>query len=226
VATAPGICSPVSGRPHGDRPQCAAASGDDPCTARVCQGEADRTQCTGFAGVEVICREGACQDGVEASVGHCDGSGVCPEPQTGRCAPYVCQGSACGGPPCGGDTDCADEFKCDVASGRCVPRDVASCDGDHTVTAPDGVATTDCSPYLCEVGANGGQCMDHCAATTDCVTGYVCDTLQGQGVCVATNPDPGNQGGGCAVAPTSGTRAALGVGLGLLLLAIRRRWRG
>ena len=66
------------------------------------------------------------------------------------------------------------------------------------------------------------MCKNSCAATTDCVAGYVCDTQQGQGVCVANNPDNGNQGGGCTVAGRAGP-GLLGLALGLLLLGYRRR---
>ena len=38
-----GKCSGVNGEPQGDRDPCPGASGTDPCTARVCNGDDDRT---------------------------------------------------------------------------------------------------------------------------------------------------------------------------------------
>jgi hypothetical protein len=195
-----GTCSPVDGAPRGGRAQCATATGSDPCAARACKGASGTSECLGYVGSSVPCREQRCADGVETMGASCEGTGFCPALHEVECTPYVCQGDRCGAEPCLGDEDCAAEFKCKADTGRCVARDVATCDGEHTVTAPDGTTETDCTPYTCEVGAAGGVCKDHCNATTDCVTGYVCDTLQGQGVCVTSNPDPGNQGGGCAAA--------------------------
>jgi hypothetical protein len=221
-----GTCAPVNGDPRNGRDPCPAATGSDPCTARACRGGTDPTQCVGWAGVDVECRVASCVDGLETRRSTCDGSGHCPIPDTKECQPYVCQGLACGAEPCAGDTDCAADFRCDPATHKCVARDAASCDGEHTVTAPNGVDTTDCSPYRCEVGSTGGQCKVHCTATTDCVAGYVCDTLQGQGVCVTAGDDPGNQGGGCAAAGAARTGGPLALVLLLVLGWGRRGPRG
>jgi hypothetical protein len=218
-----GTCAPVNGDPHGDRDPCPGATGGDPCTGRACRGGTDPTQCVGWAGIDVPCREASCVDGLETRSATCDGGGHCSNPDTKECQPYVCRGDACGAEPCGGDTDCVAEFRCDPATHKCVPRDMATCDGDHTVTAPDGTTQTDCSPYVCEVGENGGVCKDSCTATTDCVAGYVCDTLQGQGVCVAAGGGGGgNQGGGCAAAGATRGGGLLGLMLLLLLGTLRR----
>jgi hypothetical protein len=40
---------------------------------------------------------------------------------------------------------------------------------------PDGTVSA-CDPYMCR----GNTCMFNCAASTDCVKGFVCDTMYGR----------------------------------------------
>jgi hypothetical protein len=201
VATAPGTCSPIVGVPHGIRPKCDPGTDGDVCSARACDGEQDTKSCVGYVGAETTCRDQTCADGVETFSATCNGAGECGPAgpiKTKKCEPYVCQGMGCGAAPCEKEEDCAPKFRCDATKHDCVPRDVASCDGDHTIGNPDGT-TTDCTPFKCE----GSVCKDSCASLDDCVSGFVCDAANR---CVAPSSGSGNDGAcGCRVAG-GGTR--------------------
>lgn len=218
VVTAPGTCSPIVGQPHGLRPACDPGTEDDVCSARACDGEQDNTSCVGYVGSEVTCREESCSDGVETFSATCDKAGACGATKTKKCEPFVCQGTSCGSAPCGSDKDCAPKFRCDAKKQDCVPKDAASCDGDHIITNPDGTSS-DCAPFKCD----GSVCKDMCASVKDCVSGYVCNA---GGVCVAPASGSDNSGGcGCRAAGGS-TQTPLGLsllGLGLAALLRRRR---
>lgn len=217
VVTAPGTCSPIVGQPHGVRPACDAGTDDDVCGARACDGEQDNTSCVGYVGAEVTCRDEACTDGVETFSATCDKAGSCGALKTKKCEPYVCQGTGCGAAPCENDGDCAAKFRCDAKKKDCVPKDVASCDGGHVITNPDGT-TSDCAPFKCE----GSVCKDMCASVKDCVSGYVCNA---SGVCLAPSAGSDDSGGcGCRVAGGEGERAPLWLSIiGLAAAALRRR---
>jgi hypothetical protein len=219
VATAPGTCSPIVGTPHGIRPKCDPGTPDDVCSARACDGEQDIHSCVGYVGAETSCRDQTCADGVETFSASCDGAGECGPAgpvKTKKCEPYVCQGSGCGAAPCGDDQDCAPKFRCDLAKEDCVPRDVASCDGDHVIGNPDGT-TTDCAPFKCE----GSVCKESCASVDDCVSGFVCD---GQNHCVAAQ-DSGASGAGCGCRVAAGGKEPTRLLLLLLGLGVLRRSR-
>jgi MYXO-CTERM domain-containing protein len=219
VVTAPGTCSPIVGQPHGIRPACDPGTEGDACSARACDGEQDNTSCVGFVGSEVTCREQTCADGIETFSATCDKAGSCGAVKTKKCEPYVCQGDGCGAAPCESDADCAPKFRCDSNKKDCVPKDVASCDGDHVITNPDGT-TSDCAPFKCE----GSVCKDTCASVKDCVSGYVCNAAK---ACVA--PSSGSDAsGGCACRAAGGNTKRAPLWLSLLALtaaALRGRRR-
>jgi len=222
VMTAPGTCSPIVGVPHGIRPKCDPGTPDDVCSARACDGEQATNTCVGYVGAETSCRDQTCADGVETFSASCDGAGLCGPAgpvKTKKCEPYVCQGSGCGAAPCAADRDCAPKFRCDSAKQDCVPRDVASCDGDHVIGNPDGT-TTDCAPFKCE----GSVCKASCASVDDCVSGFVCDAAN---QCVASaSGSASGVGCGCHVAGGRTERASqLLLMLGLSLAARSRRRR-
>jgi len=213
VMTAPGTCSPIVGTPHGIRPKCDPGTEGDVCSARACNGEQDTSSCVGYVGAETTCRDQTCADGVETFSATCDGTGECGPAgpvKTKKCEPYVCQGDGCGAAPCAGDQDCAPKFRCDAKKQDCVPRDVASCDGDHVIGNPDGT-TTDCAPFKCE----GSVCKDSCASLDDCVSGFVCDAANH---CIA--PSSGNAGAGCGCLVVGGSAERQRAPLLLLLLAL------
>lgn len=174
VGTAKGKCSPVVGAPHGDRPACAAGSGDSGdalCETRSCDGSKSTASCVGYVGAEIGCRDRSCEAGEETFSATCNGQGQCGPSgatKTRSCEPYACGESSCRA-SCEGEDDCAAGYTCDRASGKCIAG--ATCDGDHIVTAP-GQLPTDCSPYKCEAG---GTCRASCASIEDCVSGFVCD---------------------------------------------------
>jgi hypothetical protein len=216
LAANPGVCSPVTGDPVGDRPPCPAASGSDPCDARACDGAQSRTECVGHVGIDTSCRDASCVDGVATLAEVCDGSGVCPEPRTIECVAYACAGDACG-------TDCANDDDC-LAGNRCVDSACisgATCLDDFTVAEATG-DTKDCKPYRCVSGA----CEDSCASTANCAPGHVCN----QGAC--TPADPGaaeaDEEGGCGCRTAGGApRGAAGLiaALAVVLPSRRRRAR-
>jgi hypothetical protein len=224
LTTAVGTCSPVSGPAPSGRAPCPGATSADPCTARACDGTQSTATCAGWVGTEVVCRAGACAGGVELLAATCDGSGVCPPASEHPCEPYACAGTTCRG-DCTVDADCADpaRYTCEVSTHRCEARRGAECDG-HVVQMDDGTEV-DCRPYVCQVETTGAACMTSCSATSECVEGYVCDTLQGQGTCVPAAGGGGGSSGGCRVAGRGDARRSTLIPLTLLvaLLAWRRR---
>jgi hypothetical protein len=163
-----GYCIPVTGSPAHNHPACPAAPAATPCKQLTCDG-ITRDQCVGFVGPTVTCRQPSCAMGLATSAAVCDGKGNCAEQVSQKCEPFVCQGASCGA-KCKADTDCSAKFQCDLAAGDCVPRSGASCDGDHTLTTPDG-KTSDCAPYKCE----GASCRRSCSSVLDCVLPSICD---------------------------------------------------
>jgi MYXO-CTERM domain-containing protein len=111
-------------------------------------------------------------------------------------------------------------FRCDLASHKCVTG--ASCDGDHTLVAPDGTKT-DCAPYKCE----GDRCKETCASIRECSFPNEC--TESSHTCVAPLAStPPSSGCSCRAAGAQGAeRTAGGLAAGLLLLFVaRRRERG
>ena len=202
AAGAEGVCSAITGAPRGGRPDCPAGTPDQPCTAASCDG-ADRTQCARFVGPEVECGPASCSDGVATLRETCDGTGACSTTDPVDCAPYACDGDACGTAPCADDSDCDDQFRCDDVSQECVARDASFCRGEFTLVDPNGVEQS-CEPYRCE----GSACVASCAATSDCSSGFICDDSE----CVPSRgqgSDAGDDGGcGCRVAAQGAPSAA------------------
>ncbi|MEB2323367.1 MAG: MYXO-CTERM sorting domain-containing protein [Sorangiineae bacterium] len=140
--------------------------------------------------------------------------------QTRPCEPYACGPTACKD-KCATDDDCTNGYECNVESGKCLNG--ASCDGDHTITAP-GQAPTDCRPYRCQAG---GTCMTTCVSIDDCVDGFICDT---DGRCATAtfvrSEDDSAGGCGCRTASSGGGSAGwLGAGLLAAGALVRRRRR-
>jgi hypothetical protein len=147
----------------------------------------------------------------------CDGAGECPEAETHRCEPYVCDADRCR-TTCRDDDDCV-EGSCDGE--RCV-RD-ALCIDDETLEQGDG-SLVKCAPYRCVED----RCLASCSSVLDCVAAMICNA---DGVCVA--PSSGavaDEEGGCSVVGrgTSRGRGLLNFVTPLLplcWLARRRRLR-
>jgi len=212
-----GTCVPVNGAPRGARPKCDAGTGATDCKARVCDGVAPAT-CEGYVGSTVVCREAACTDNKAVTEARCDAKGNCPADAPKVCEPYVCDGKVCKS-GCATNADCTAPSTCDASSGKCV--NAAKCDGDHTLTAPDGVTTTDCVPYKCDVS---GNCKKECSSTSDCAVPALC----AESKCVPPATGTGDTGddGGCAIgSPSSSKARAFGASIALLALLGRLRRR-
>jgi MYXO-CTERM domain-containing protein len=211
-----GTCVPVVGAPRAGRMACPVSSTSNVCAAAQCDG-ITRVDCQGFVDSRTSCRAASCTAGVATAAANCNGHGDCEGAVTSTCAPYVCRGVACG-MSCQADADCATNFRCDTPNGKCVSQSAASCDGMHTLTAPDGTKT-DCSPYACA----GTLCNTTCHSVLDCVFPAECTS---DGTCMesAAGPPGGSSGGcGCVVGPArGGPRAAFAL-FGLVALGVARR---
>lgn len=88
----PGVCSPVSGAPRGQRTACAS-------DGSVCGGVCDGTSREGcfYPGADVQCRPASCQDAVAVLPAGCQGNGSCPAEQTQDCAPTRAMGTSAAG---------------------------------------------------------------------------------------------------------------------------------
>ncbi len=187
-------------------------------------------QCDGAGRCRTYTKGTSC--GASACIGNraagrvCDGIGACTNSADGvDCAPFACANAsgscitACD--PVEGH-DCLDGFRCDEATRTCVTREGASCDGDHTVTAPDG-SKQDCGTYKCD----GSACKTACSSINDCVSPAVCSA---GGKCVldgsSTTPD---EPGGCSCSTPRRSRTVawptLLLAAGLIIARARRRSR-
>lgn len=101
-----GQCVPV---PAGTQPTApkACPGGSNGCS-RACDG-ANRTECRADP-KGTACGVALCADGVETSIGRCDGAGTC-DATSKACAPYACAAAGCR-TRCDFDHDCAEGFAC------------------------------------------------------------------------------------------------------------------
>ena len=90
------------------------------------------------------------------------------------CAPYGCDETAglCRG-SCARDDDCAQGSVCATSIGMCAAAS-AMCTDASTLRMPNGQVLS-CLPYLCA----GGACRNVCASSSDCQSGYSCNTSTG-----------------------------------------------
>jgi len=179
-----------------------ACTSNEQCATRYCaQGSCSLT---------------ACNEGCGVNIG-----GVCQPLQLGtpcgRGGAFACDGSgtSCGS-TCKSNADCSEYSECRIdekgVSGCVSLRNV--CIDDHT---PVGIAAgTDCGAYKCR----DGGCLTRCESKDDCYGDNVCsfDT----GIC---GPPPPIQNEGCSMGHSRTTAPFIGVGLGLVMLAFRRRAR-
>lgn len=104
-------------------------------------------------------------------------SNICIKNKTTSCFPYGCdlQSAACRN-NCTSDQQCATGAMCDTEKKSCVPA-YNHCDKAN----PNYLILVDrtkvaCDPYLCK----GDACLRNCDYATDCIKGYVCDTMAGR----------------------------------------------
>jgi hypothetical protein len=219
-----GTCTPATGTPHGVRPVCDMLDASD-CAKTKCDGST-RTACGGWVNVATTsCGADACTtDKRLQQRGHCDGKGSCQLPAPLSCGEFLCDtGSNACKTTCTADTDCADTYRCDSATSKCVQG--STCSADRTQAIDKTGLATSCAPYMC--GTNG-ECLRQCATSDDCVSGSSCDPAVHACVTVVTQyQDTGSGSGGCDVGSgTPGSRGAFAVGaLGLAAAMVARRRR-
>src|SRR5262249_29884972 len=145
----------------------------------------------------------------------CNATRTCEAQPKVDCAPYRCAESGCL-KTCASDEGCIASARC--IAGSCVASTTgARCSDDKLSSVAKDGTTADCAPYRCDTN---GECAKSCAASTDCVPGYACDTSSG--TCTPTAIDDSSSGG-CSTG-----RGRAGAGLWMLamlgaVLALRRR---
>lgn len=151
----------------------------DTCSGtRLCNAAGVCSSALGTSCVDAAeCVSGHCVDGVccdTACAGNCEAcaSELKEEGPSGTCGPAKKGLNPRDECSCETPEDCPVNFTCDAVRRTCIPQSAASCDGDHTLTAPDRT-TTDCSPYKCE----GSTCKTTCASVLDCVYPNECSRL-------------------------------------------------
>jgi MYXO-CTERM domain-containing protein len=121
---------------------------------------------------------------------------------------------------CGSDDDCQSGFICEDKACKLSSN---SCSDDGNSVVDQNEKSTDCDPYRCEAG----KCLKSCSDSTDCQSGNICNTSQGDGVCEAiTSQAPAEDSGcGCRTVGASSTDSNAGYAwlLMLSLVGLRRR---
>ncbi len=224
VTCAPCLTCDVAKKERAEFPgQCSAARATtdphDDCSdvgATSCQGNG---ACDGSGRCQLYkagtsCGLSTC-NGNRAAGQLCSGAGACTNDPNGvECAPFLCRDGSCLA-VCRSDADCVSTHRCDRE--RCVTKESASCDGDHTVVAPDG-KRTDCGLYRCA----GETCKNRCASKSDCVGDAECKF---DGTC-ASFAQVSTESDGCSAAnPRGGCCLALPSGVLLFLAAVQRKKR-
>ena len=176
-----GTCVPVTGAPHGARTACVGGTG--PC-AGTCGGTL-RASCV-YPDNTTACRAASCSMGVATEAATCNGAGLCPDPVTHMCMPFLCASAACA-TGCTTSADCAEGSYCDGTS--CMPRRPpgAGCGIN------DECATGFCADGVCCNQACNGQCEacnlptspGTCAAVTGAPQGMR-SACGGTGTCAGT----------------------------------------
>ncbi len=201
-AGAPGVCSAVSGAPHGMRSGCAGSG-------TTCGGQCDGvvpSQCA-YPGATTSCGSSCTNDTQTSS--HCDENGGCVAGASTDCpGGFACDGVTQCHTTCTQDLDCASGFGCSQG-GSCTLKS-ASC-------------ASDCGLYACQAGV----CAHQCRAATDCAKPNVCNASD---ECVPPGGAAAPNGGGCSLAirePDGSSRTvSLWTALVIALAARRRRFKG
>jgi MYXO-CTERM domain-containing protein len=209
VTGSEGVCSPVTGAPHGTRQVCTNAGME---CGGTCDG-ADPSACK-FAPQDTACGMPSCDNGSESDSA-CDGQGLCKSLPERFCAPYTCGAKTCK-TTCVSEADCSGGNAC-KADKTCGPKAGATCKDDHTVVDGDGHESA-CDPYKC----TGGSCGTICTIVDDCVSPNICN---GTGKCVppSATQDMTQGGCGCRTAGQGGGGAGAGLMALALAMAARRR---
>ncbi len=146
---------------------------DDPCQETTCEANI----CTTGPGHHgAVCASARCSEGAFTPEGACSG-GICHTGAAVSCAPYRCDGNACGA-SCRSDADCVSGAFCngagqcvdDWANGQRCQRD-EQCVSGHCV---DEVCCAEASCPACAVCGGDGTCQSLCAAGQGCLNGACC----------------------------------------------------
>jgi hypothetical protein len=218
-----GICTPVTGDPHGNRVQCEHAGEE-------CGGACDGVNASAckYSPNGTSCGTPTCDNDLATS-SSCNGQGECKANKNTECSPYVCGTDDVCLERCEQDADCSQGYACDETTQRCLPSAVAAtCSEDRLTSQGQNGANTPCKPFLCVPAS--GTCAVSCAFTTDCSPDFVCEPSTK--TCLPAPPDSGDaDDGSCAcravgAAPTSsGSNYLTLAALGALLTGLRRRKR-
>jgi hypothetical protein len=177
----------------------------------------DGTWCRDGACVVAKQNGEACDDAHQCVSANCIDGFCCGAAKS--CAPYVCGADSCRTTCETGQ--CAPGFVC--TKGACVPSEGGTCSKDGTVSTGKDGDPHSCAPYRCDSAT--GSCLQQCAKTEDCISGFTCDLSSK--LCT-TGPTASDDGGGCA---TTGGRshgvtfAAFGACLAFAIGIIRRKRR-
>lgn len=145
----------------------------DPCQETTCQANI----CTTGPGHQgAVCVSARCSGSTFTPEGTCSG-GVCQTGAAVSCAPYLCDGNACGA-TCDSDAGCVSGAFCngtgqcvnDRTNGQVCQRD-EQCVSDHCV---DAVCCAEASCPACAVCGGDGTCQSLCVAGQSCVGGACC----------------------------------------------------
>jgi hypothetical protein len=215
VPDALGICSVVSGAPHGDRPAC---DGEETRCGGECDG-AHSASCV-YPTSRTSCGS-SCSEGMRID-SNCDGRGNCEAGEPRSCGNFRCADESTCRTSCQEIGDCLSGFTCQ--SGVCEAG--ATCIDTHTAQGPDGLPEP-CEPYLCAEGS----CKTRCDQPDDCSDDSVCDHDHRCVLRPARPADAASTSGcGCRFAGSPYSRSrdleAVGSGaviLGLLVFSRRRR---
>lgn len=223
VAGREGSCSPVSREPVGDRPAC--DQGDGLCGVRACSGDESTDECVGYAnGTSTVCAPAACDGSDFTPAAVCNGAGACRTPDVTSCLPYRCEATGCL-LECDDNSACADGYHC--ADGECAAS-TATCSPDRRTSIPVEGTPVACEPYRC---TTDGTCATSCQTSSDCDSGYACDTSTSPGQCKAVKAAGADEEGGCGCS-VPGRSTSHSASLWLLALAAgasvarrrRQRW--
>ena len=181
VAGAVGVCSPVTGAPHGSRAACATDGSS-------CGGSCDGTNVSACTYPTTQCRSASCSGTTETLAASCSG-GSCPAVQTQSCNTYVCGATACK-TSCTSSSDCAAGDYC--STGQCVGKvvDGGSCSAGSQCTSGY------CTDGVCCDQACNGQCQA-CDVTSSIGACTTVTTGAPHGTRAACATDGSSCGGTC-----------------------------
>jgi MYXO-CTERM domain-containing protein len=242
TGAADGACHSV---PAGQDPDDECSAGQGSCRADgTCDGAG---ACRIFAASGTPCGETICAAGI-VSGQLCDGVGSCRADEQTECAPYTCEGDACG-TTCDADSDCASKARYCNAAHSCESRkpDGAECKQDEACASGFCVSGMCCNAACkaacetCSSPGSEGQCLPRadsecepptppqgCVADADCPDGESCDSTSG--LCRPVHDTIREASGcGCRVGVMSGSpgaHALMAAALALLLARRRRPRRG